>query len=101
MKMGLTPSTWSACSSKIVIEFANPPFPLFPQAPGEVANRLVIELQPEEAIKLQLFRADLLLSRGACLAGYQEAAGVDTARGLLTPLELSPESIARVADCAS
>ncbi|MDY0961194.1 glucose-6-phosphate dehydrogenase [Massilia sp. CFBP9026] len=42
-------------SSKIVIEFANPPFPLFPETPGGVANRLVIELQPEEAIKLQLF----------------------------------------------
>jgi glucose-6-phosphate 1-dehydrogenase len=41
-------------SSKIVIEFTNPPFPLFPDAPGGVANRLVIELQPEEAIKLQL-----------------------------------------------
>ncbi len=41
-------------SSKIVIEFANPPFPLFPGAPGGVANRLVIELQPEEAIKLQI-----------------------------------------------
>ncbi|MGW8391628.1 glucose-6-phosphate dehydrogenase [Pseudoduganella sp. HUAS MS19] len=41
-------------SSKIVIEFANPPFPLFPETPGGVANRLVIELQPEEAIKLQL-----------------------------------------------
>ncbi|MEW6760586.1 MAG: glucose-6-phosphate dehydrogenase [Pseudomonadota bacterium] len=41
-------------SSKIVIEFANPPFPLFPDQPGGVANRLVIELQPEEAIKLQI-----------------------------------------------
>ena len=41
-------------SSKIVIEFANPPFPLFPETPGGVANRLVIELQPEEAIKLQI-----------------------------------------------
>ena len=41
-------------SSKIVVEFANPPFPLFPETPGAVANRLVIELQPEEAIKLQL-----------------------------------------------
>jgi glucose-6-phosphate 1-dehydrogenase len=41
-------------SSKIVVEFTNPPFPLFPQAAGSVANRLVIELQPEEAIKLQL-----------------------------------------------
>jgi len=42
-------------SSKIVIEFANPPFPLFPETPGGVSNRPVIELQPEEAIKLQLF----------------------------------------------
>ncbi|QOY92713.1 glucose-6-phosphate dehydrogenase [Massilia sp. UMI-21] len=41
-------------SSKIVVEFANPPFPLFPEMPGGVANRLVIELQPEEAIKLQI-----------------------------------------------
>jgi glucose-6-phosphate 1-dehydrogenase len=41
-------------SSKIVIEFANPPFPLFPETPGGVANRLVMELQPEEAIKLQI-----------------------------------------------
>ncbi len=41
-------------SSKIVVEFANPPFPLFPQTEGSVANRLVIELQPEEAIKLQI-----------------------------------------------
>ncbi|AXA91304.1 glucose-6-phosphate dehydrogenase [Massilia sp. YMA4] len=42
-------------SSKIVIEFANPPFSLFPEYQhGGAANRLVIELQPEEAIKLQL-----------------------------------------------
>ncbi|QJE01875.1 glucose-6-phosphate dehydrogenase [Massilia forsythiae] len=41
-------------SSKIVIEFANPPFPLFPGSQEGVANRLVIELQPEEAIKLQI-----------------------------------------------
>jgi len=41
-------------SSKIVIEFANPPFPLFPENPAGVTNRLVIELQPEEAIKLQI-----------------------------------------------
>jgi glucose-6-phosphate 1-dehydrogenase len=41
-------------SSKIVVEFTNPPFPMFPDAPGGVANRLVIELQPEEAIKLQI-----------------------------------------------
>ncbi len=41
-------------SSKIVVEFANPPFPLFPESSGGVANRLVIELQPDEAIKLQI-----------------------------------------------
>lgn len=41
-------------SSKIVIEFANPPFSLFPDAPSGIANRLVIELQPEEAIRLQV-----------------------------------------------
>ncbi len=41
-------------SSKIVVEFANPPFPLFADTPGGIANRLVIELQPEEAIKLQI-----------------------------------------------
>ena len=41
-------------SSRIVIEFANPPFPLFPENPVGVTNRLVIELQPEEAIKLQI-----------------------------------------------
>jgi len=41
-------------SSRIVIEFTNPPFPLFKQQGDAVANRLVIELQPQEAIKLQL-----------------------------------------------
>ncbi|WP_371765597.1 glucose-6-phosphate dehydrogenase [Massilia sp.] len=41
-------------SSKIVIEFTNPPFQLFHQCSGSISNRLVIELQPEEAIKLQI-----------------------------------------------
>jgi glucose-6-phosphate 1-dehydrogenase len=41
-------------SSKIVVEFANPPFSIFPESPGGIANRLVIELQPDEAIRLQI-----------------------------------------------
>lgn len=41
-------------ASQIVIEFNNPPFSIFPEAPGRTANRLVIELQPEEAIRLQI-----------------------------------------------
>ncbi|MEC4722318.1 glucose-6-phosphate dehydrogenase [Noviherbaspirillum sp. CPCC 100848] len=40
--------------SQIVIEFANPPFSIFPDAPRTTANRLVIHLQPEESIQLQL-----------------------------------------------
>lgn len=40
--------------SQIVVEFANSPFSIFPDAPGGLANRLVIELQPEEAIRLQI-----------------------------------------------
>lgn len=40
--------------SQIVIEFNNPPFSIFPDAPRGTANRLVIELQPEEAIRLQI-----------------------------------------------
>lgn len=41
-------------SSQIVVEFTNPPFSIFPDAAHGVANRLVIELQPEEAIRLQI-----------------------------------------------
>jgi glucose-6-phosphate 1-dehydrogenase len=40
--------------SQIVIEFADPPFSIFPDAPRTRANRLVIQLQPEESIQLQL-----------------------------------------------
>jgi glucose-6-phosphate 1-dehydrogenase len=41
-------------SSQIVIDFADPPFSIFPDAPRTRANRLVIQLQPEESIQLQL-----------------------------------------------
>lgn len=40
--------------SQIVIDFANPPFSIFPDAPLTRANRLVIRLQPEESIQLQM-----------------------------------------------
>ncbi len=40
--------------SQIVIDFADPPFTIFPDAPRTRANRLVIQLQPEESIQLQL-----------------------------------------------
>jgi glucose-6-phosphate 1-dehydrogenase len=40
--------------SQIVIDFANPPFSIFTDAPHTRANRLVIQLQPEESIQLQL-----------------------------------------------
>ncbi|HVL76791.1 MAG TPA: glucose-6-phosphate dehydrogenase [Noviherbaspirillum sp.] len=40
--------------SQIVIDFADPPFSIFPDAPKTRANRLVIQLQPEESIQLQL-----------------------------------------------
>ncbi|WP_334186556.1 glucose-6-phosphate dehydrogenase [Noviherbaspirillum sp.] len=40
--------------SQIVIEFADPPLSIFPDAPRSRANRLVIRLQPEESVQLQL-----------------------------------------------
>ena len=40
--------------SQIVIEFADPPLSIFPDAPRSRANRLVIQLQPEESVQLQL-----------------------------------------------
>jgi glucose-6-phosphate 1-dehydrogenase len=39
--------------SEIVIEFANQPFSIFPDA-YQSANRLVIQLQPEESVQLQI-----------------------------------------------
>jgi len=40
--------------SQIVIDFADPPFSIFPDAPRTRANRLVIQLQPEESVQLQV-----------------------------------------------
>jgi len=40
--------------SEIVIEFANQPFSIFPDQHGQVSNRLVIKLQPEESVQLQI-----------------------------------------------
>jgi glucose-6-phosphate 1-dehydrogenase len=40
--------------SEIVIEFADLPFSLFPDAPRQPVNRLLIRLQPEEHVQLQM-----------------------------------------------
>jgi glucose-6-phosphate 1-dehydrogenase len=41
--------------SQIVIDFARPPFSIFPNLPTEGAlNRLIITLQPEESVQLQV-----------------------------------------------
>lgn len=40
--------------SEIVIEFAPLPYSLFPDAPREPVNRLLIRLQPEEHVQLQM-----------------------------------------------
>jgi glucose-6-phosphate 1-dehydrogenase len=40
--------------SEIVIEFADLPFTLFPDAPRQPVNRLLIRLQPEEHVQLQM-----------------------------------------------
>ena len=40
--------------SEIVIEFANQPFNIFPDAYHQPVNRLVITLQPEESVQLQI-----------------------------------------------
>lgn len=40
--------------SQIVIDFANPPFSIFNDAPAGPANRLIIQLQPEESVQLQV-----------------------------------------------
>lgn len=40
--------------SEIVIEFANQPFSLFPDAHRQSVNRLVLQLQPEESVQLQI-----------------------------------------------
>ena len=40
--------------SEIVVEFADLPFMLFPDAPRQPVNRLMIRLQPEEHVQLQM-----------------------------------------------
>lgn len=50
-----------------------------------------------DAIKLQLFDPDRLLSRQALLAGYQAGQAVD-AKALLRGLALKPEAMARLGD---
>lgn len=40
--------------SEIVVEFAPLPYSLFPDAPREPVNRLLIRLQPEEHVQLQM-----------------------------------------------
>lgn len=53
-----------------------------------------------DAIKLQLFRADLLLSRASRLADYQAAAGERDPLGMLARLELTPAAMAPIAQLA-
>jgi sialic acid synthase SpsE len=50
-----------------------------------------------DAVKLQHFRADLLMSRASRLASYQEKAGESDPLAMLRRLELSPEDLAHVA----
>lgn len=52
------------------------------------------------AVKLQLFRTDLLMSRAAKLAAYQAAAGETDALAMLRRLELSIGDMARVVERA-
>ncbi|HYF14067.1 MAG TPA: N-acetylneuraminate synthase family protein [Phycisphaerales bacterium] len=52
------------------------------------------------AIKLQLFDAGMLMSRACRLAGYQASAGETDPIAMLQRLQLTPEQLGRVADCA-
>lgn len=53
-----------------------------------------------DAVKLQLFRADLLMSRGARLAAYQKSAGERDPVEMLRRLELSAEQMKPVVELA-
>lgn len=53
-----------------------------------------------DAVKLQLFRADLLMSRASGLAAYQEAAGERDPHSMLRRLELSVDAMRKVVDAA-
>ena len=52
------------------------------------------------AIKLQLFQTDLLLSKAAKLAGYQKSAGAKDPFAMLRTLELSASRMQPIADTA-
>lgn len=71
---------------------------------GDVRRALMLtDLAAEagaDAIKLQYFRADLLMSRAATLAAYQEAAGETDPLAMLRRLELSLSEMARVVERA-
>ncbi len=71
---------------------------------GDVARALELVDAAQEAgadaIKLQYFRADLLLSDAARPADYQRRAGEEDPRAMLRRLELTPEEVARVIDRA-
>lgn len=53
-----------------------------------------------DAIKLQFFRAELLLSRAALLAGYQAGAGERDPVAMLRRVELDARALARIARAA-
>jgi N-acetylneuraminate synthase/N,N'-diacetyllegionaminate synthase len=53
-----------------------------------------------DAVKMQLFRTDLLMSRASRLAGYQSAAGETDPHVMLRRLELSGEAMVRVVERA-
>lgn len=53
-----------------------------------------------DAVKLQLFRADLLMSRASRLAAYQQAAGEQDPFEMLRRLELSIGDMGRIVDRA-
>lgn len=53
-----------------------------------------------DAVKLQLFRTDLLMSKAAKLAAYQQAAGESDPVAMLRRLELPIDAMARVVDRA-
>lgn len=53
-----------------------------------------------DAIKLQFFRADLLISNASQLAGYQSRTWATNPRELLEPLELSVDALKTVAELA-
>ncbi len=54
-----------------------------------------------DAIKLQFFDADRLLSRAARLATYQQQAGASDPRAMLRSLQLSIDQMREVAACAA